>query len=88
MSSGWLDCTEPSPTYSFQGIEIVRHQTSSNPIELDVYRDSKVYRLLSHKFRMVQLDHTNSGWFDMTEPFLTASLQAIEGVRVLYALVG
>ena len=37
---------------------------------------------------MVQLDHTSSGWFDLIEPFLTASLEAIEGVRVLYALVG
>ena len=39
---------------------------------------SKVYRLLSHEFGVVR-------WI---EPSLTASVQGIEGVRVLYALVG
>ena len=42
----------------------------------------------TYLFGMVQKDHTSSRWFDWISSSLNASLQAIEGVRVLYAIVG
>ena len=71
-SSGWFDCTEPSPTTSLQGIqrcagctmhrfgEVQAHRTSSNLLDLHPHRDSKVSRLLSHEFGVVRLDRTFS----------------------------
>ena len=38
------------------------HRTSLNLLELHSHRDSKVYRLLSHKFGMVRLDRTFSNY--------------------------
>ena len=46
-------------------------RTSLNLLELHSHRDSKVYRLLSHKFGMVRLDRTFSNY----------SLQGIQGVQ-------
>ena len=65
-SSGWFDWTEPSPTTSLQGIQGVLNallrevHTSSNLLELYPHRESKVYRLLSHGFRVVRLHRTSS----------------------------
>ena len=44
--------------------------------------------ILTEIARYIDFFHMSLGWFDWTEPSLTASLQGIEGVRVLYALVG
>ena len=42
--------------------EVQAHQTSSNILKLHPHRDSKVYRLLSHEFRVVRLDQTFSDY--------------------------
>ena len=67
MSSGWFDCTEPSLCTLLQGKQgvqgayaIVRvvqaHRTSSNLLEPQHHRDSKVWRGLSHEFGVVRYD--------------------------------
>ena len=63
MSSGWFDCTEPSLSTLLQGKQgvqgayaIVRGGSStSNLIEPQHHRDSKVWRGLSHEFGVVRL---------------------------------
>ena len=71
MSSGWFDCTEPSLSTSLQGQQGVQgvvhlfgvvqaHRTSSNLLEPHHYRDSKVFRVLSHEFGVVRLYRTFS----------------------------
>ena len=63
MSSGWFDCTEPSLSTLLQGKQgvqgayaIVRGGSStSNLIEPQHHRDSKVWRGLSHAFGVVRL---------------------------------
>ena len=71
MSSGWLDCTEPSLSTSLHGQQgmqgvvhlfgvVQAHRTSSNLLEPYHYKDSKVYRVLSHQFGMVRLYRTFS----------------------------
>ena len=62
MSLGWFDCTEPSITTSLEGKQSVQgayalvrvHRTSSNLLEPHYFRESKVCRVLSHKFGVVQ----------------------------------
>ena len=71
MSSGWLDCTEPSLSTSLHGQQgmqgvvhlfgvVQAHRTSSNLLEPYHYKDSKVYRVLSHQFGVVRLYRTFS----------------------------
>ena len=71
MSSGWLDCTEPSLSSSLHGQQgmqgvvhwfgvVQAHRTSSNLFEPYHYKDSKVYRVLSHQFGVVRLYRTFS----------------------------
>ena len=68
MSSGWFDHTEPTLSTSLQGKQgvqgayaLVRGGSStSNLIEPHHYRDSKVFRVLSHEFRVVRLHRTFS----------------------------
>ena len=68
MSSGWFDCTEPSLSTSLQGKQgvqgayaLVRGGSStSNLLEPHHYRDSKVFRVLSHEFGVVRLYRTFS----------------------------
>ena len=89
-SSGWFDCTEPSPTTSLQGIQGVQGAicTGSGRFKhIEPRRTFSIY-ILTEIARYLDFFHMSSGWFDWTEPSLTASLQGIEGVRVLYALVG
>ena len=65
MSSGWFDCTEPSLSTSLQGKQgvqgayaLVRGGSSTSNLanlpEPHHYRDSKVCRVLSHEFGVVQ----------------------------------
>ena len=58
--------------------EVQAHRTSSNLIKLHPHRDSTVYRRLSPEFGVVGLDRT----------FSDCICTGVEGVRVLYALVG
>ena len=44
--------------------------------------------ILTEIARCIDFFHMSAGWFDWIAPPLTASLQGIEGARVLYALVG
>ena len=44
--------------------------------------------ILTERARYIDFFHLSLGWFDWTEPSLTAALQGLEGVRVLSALVG
>ena len=68
MSSGWFDCTEPSLSTSLQGKQgvqgayaLVRGGSStSNLLEPHHYRESKVFRVLSHEFGVVRLYRTFS----------------------------
>ena len=42
--------------------EVQAHQTSSNLLDTHPHKDSKVYRLLSHEFRVVRLYRTSSNY--------------------------
>ena len=90
LSLGWFDCTEPSPTTSLQGIQGVQGAlcTGSGRFKHIEPRQTFSNYILTEIARYIDFFHMSSGWFDWTEPSLTASLQGIEGVRVLYALVG
>ena len=57
MSSGWFDCTEPSPTTFLQGIQGVQGAICTGSGRF------KVYRLLSHEFGVVRLYRTFSNDF-------------------------
>ena len=68
MSSGWFDCTEPSLSTLLQGKQgvqgayaLVRGGSStSNLLEPQHHRDSKVWRVLSQEFGVVRLYRTFS----------------------------
>ena len=74
-SSGWFDCTEPSLCTLLQGKQgvqgayaIVRGGSStSNLIEPQHHRASKVWRGLSHEFGVVRLYRTFSLYFFAVE---------------------
>ena len=42
--------------------EVQAHRTSSNLLDTHPHKDSKVYRLLSHEFRVVRLYRTSSNY--------------------------
>ena len=89
-SSGWFDWTDLSPTTSLQGILGVQGAlcTGSGRFKhIEPHRTFSIY-ILTELARWLDFFHMSSGWFDWTEPSLTASLQGIKGARVLYALVG
>ena len=58
MRSGWFACTEPSLATSLQGKQGVQGAyalvNTSNLLEPHHYRDSKVFRVLSHEFGAVR----------------------------------
>ena len=73
MSSGWFDCTEPSLSTSLQGQQgmqgvvhlfgvVQAHRTFPNHIITEIAK-------------CVEFCHMSSGWFDLTEPSLSSSLQ-------------
>ena len=70
--SGRFKHSEPHQTFSTYKLTEL---TSFNLIKLHPHRASKVY------------SHMSSGWFAWIEPSQAVSLQGIEGVRVLCALV-
>ena len=90
MNSGWFDWSELSLTTSLQGIQGVQGAlcTGSGRFKHIEPRRTFSNYILTEIARYIDFFHMSSGWFDWTEPSLTASLQGIEGVRVLYALVG
>ena len=83
MSSGWFDCTEPSPTTSLQGIQGVQGAicTGSGRFKhIEPHRTFSNY-ILTEIARYIEFFYTSSGWFDWTKPSLTTSLQGIQGVQ-------
>ena len=90
MNSGWFDWSELSLTTSLQGIQGVQGAlcTGSGRFKHIEPRRTFSNYILTEIARYIDFFHMSSGWFDWTEPSLTASLQGIEGVRMLYALVG
>ena len=83
LSSGWFDCTKPSPTTSLQGIQGVQGVlfTSSGRFKhFEPHRTFSNY-ILTEIARYRDFFHTRLGWFDCTEPSHTTSLQGIQGVQ-------
>ena len=83
MSSGWFDCTEPSPTTSLQGIQGVEGAICTS---LGRFKHIEPHRsfsnfILTEIARYIDFFHTSSGWLDWTKPSLTTSLQGIQGVQ-------
>ena len=82
-SSGWFDCTEPSPTTSLQGIQGVQGAISTGSgrfKHLEPHRTFSNYSF-TEIARYIEFFYTSSGWFDRTKPSLTTSLQGIQGVQ-------
>ena len=82
-SSGWFDCTEPSPTTSLQGIQGVQGAICTGSGR---FKHIKPHRTFSNYIfteiaRYIEFFYTSSGWFDWTKPSLTTSLQGIQGVQ-------
>ena len=83
MSSGWFDCTEPSPTTSLQGIQGVQGAISTGSgrfKHLEPHRTFSNY-IFTEIARYIEFFYTSVGWFDWTEPSLTTALQGIQGVQ-------
>ena len=89
-SSGWFECTEPSPTtgdtrcagcnlHRFE--EVQAHRTSLNLLERD--NITRYIEFFLHEFGVVRLDRTFSDYIFST---LSTSLQGKQGVQGAYAL--
>ena len=83
MSSGWFDCTEPSPTTSLQGIQGVQGAICTSSGRFKHIEPNRTFSnfILTEIARYIDFFHTSSGWFDCTEPSPTTSLQGIQGVQ-------
>ena len=82
-SAGWFDWTEPSLTASLQGMEGVQGAICTSWMRfkhIEPHRTLSNY-ILAEIARFIEFFYTSSGWFDWTEPSLTASLQGMEGVQ-------
>ena len=82
-TSGWFDCTEPSPTTSLQGIQSVRGAICTGSGRFKRIEPHRIFSsyILTEIARYIDFFHMSSGWFDCTEPSLTTSLQRIQGVQ-------
>ena len=72
-SSGWFDCTEPSPTTSLQGRERVQGALCTSSMRFthsELQRTFSNY-ILTERARCIDFFHTSSGWFHCTEPSQT-----------------
>ena len=82
-SSGWFDCTEPSPTTSLQGIQSVQGAicTGSGRFKhIEPHRTFSNY-IFTEIARYIEFFYMSSGSFDWTKPSLTTSFQGIQGVQ-------
>ena len=79
-SSGWFDWTEPSLTASLQGMEGVQGAICTSWMRFK-HIEPLSNCILTEIARYIEFFYTSSGWFDWTEPSLTASLQGMEGVQ-------
>ena len=82
-SSGWFDCTEPSPTTSLQGIQGVQGAICTGSGRFKHIEPPRTFSnfLLTAIAMYIDCFHMSAGWFDCTEPSPTTSLQGIEGVQ-------
>ena len=83
LSSGWFDCTEPSPTTSLQGIQGVQGAKCTGSGRFKHIEPHRTFSnfILTEIAWYIDVFHTSSGWFDCTEPSPTTSLQGIQGVQ-------
>ena len=80
-SSGWFDCTKPSPNTSLQGIQGVQGAICTGSGRFKHIEPSLTNYILTKIATYIEFFYTSSGWFDWTEPSLTTSLQGIQGVQ-------
>ena len=79
-SSGWFDCTEPSPTTSLQGIQGVQYAPVQGGQHIEPHQTFLNF-ILTEIARYIDFFYMGSGWFDSTEPSPSTSLQGIQSVQ-------